>query len=1181
MYRAYVLFPIWLALATPGCATVSPVGGRSSDSLSTTSPPGVDPSRAYLPLSRIEPVPSTPARPPTLKQLSTRASRQIVKARKLVGEQRYTEAAIELERALRYDPNHPEIHRTLAMLHWEAGNIERAKTHVEKALDGNPDDAVARYIGGRCYVLDGNRLSAITAYRTALLCSDIDRDPEISALCHHHLAEALAAEGFLEAALEQYTTFEREALNLDAAATHPELATLLQSNRGSAGETKSTILEKLGRFAEAAEALAPMVTGARGEVALGLRYARLLMQAGRFDEALAAVRALPSNSNEVIELLFDIHRRAGHAERILDELRLRMAAREDQPALVLSLADMLMRLDRADDARRELRAYLDGHAGEHAVRALLADIHIGESAWDDALRVCAEGLGLEQDTDRTAELTAKIRALGMNGEAVSRLVRPPADAEPPAASYLRGVLAMSAGRLEEAENLFRRACEDRPGFVAGRVSLARLYLRTYRYDEALRIAGRGDPAVPEHALLELVLGELHERLDDIEKAELHFKAAARLNRADVEAMFLLAKLYARSRRGLQAQRQLRVLLENDPNHEAARELLVFTYIADRKIDVAVEELEELQRRATTATTKARCAALLDQVQQHDPAAYRRSLLAAIEQHGPDAATWIAIAESWDPDAEPEKRLEAYRSALAIDPGNEEAALGLVQASQRMLAFEEAAQQLETLLQRRPNRHSWRLGRYQRGRGLIELRWILQDYDAALALARSAETRADLDDLWRERYRVAIVQTLRQAGRDEEVLKQLKTWTELEPDGQEWAVLLAEEYLRQDQAALAIPILETIHKSDPSGVALSAVVQALVAADQHDRASQYILDRLDDDPENDDALFRLAGILAEAKRFDDALELLRNRLLRVLERQRFQDITIAVLTLAKRYSECLDLIEALTDEVMTLMRTVHEPNIRPRQGGDSDVSVMWLPDEPFTIERLHQRSAELRLHRAGVLIAAKEYGEARRQLTSWLDASRDPSARFEYLRRLAFCYRAQGNEPQASEILARALLLHPQDITLNNDVAYGWIDRGIRLDDAQRMIRYALFRAPRQEAYLDTYGWLQYKKGRFAEAKRWLLRATHGREDADPVVQDHLGDTCWRLGESKEAVRYWTAATKTVRERGEDNLVTDDENRVREHTQQKIDDAGAGRSPAVAPLAAEPSKDEDSHGAPDG
>lgn len=1172
-FRRFGVLLVWAAVATAGCASTGSFGDRSQDGSSGAGQAGIDVSRAYLPLTRIEPVPSRPVRPQGLKPLSARASRQIAKANRLVGEQRYTEAAIELERALRYDPNHHEIHRTLATLHWDAGNIERARTHARRALERNPNDAAAHYIDGRCHSLDGDNAAAIAAYRTALLCSGFERQDAIAALCHYHLAKALASEGYLEAALKQYSAFEMETATLlrratvSEAATPPETASLLSSNRGSAREAKSNILEMLGRFARAAEELAPLVAGAPGDASLSLRYAGLLTRAGRFDQALTAARAIPSDSEEVMELLFTIHQQAGHPERIIDELHERMVRRPEKAGLVLRLVEMLLRLGRGDDARRELEKYLERHPDAHMIRSRLADVHIAESAWLEALRVCAEGL--QRRAAPTVEFTAKITALAANEEAVGQLLRPPAEKESPGALYLRGALAISAGRLEEAEGLLRRAYDRRPDFVLARVELARVYFRSNRYEAAIHVADRTDSDTAEDARLETVLGEVYERLDDFDRAELHFRTATQLDRTDTKAMFALAKLYSQSRRGLRAQRQLLVLLEKEPDHEAAREMLALSYLAERKPDVAIEQFEELRRRATTPITKARCAAMLDQVHKGDAVAYREALLRALEQHAPDAATWVAVAESYDPNSEPEARLEAYHKALAIDADNEDVAIGLVQTSQYVLAFEDSAEWLKALLQRRPNRHSWRFGRFQRGRGLIELYWIIQDFDAALALARNAEARKDLDDLWRSRYRIAIVDTLRQAGRSEEALEQLKKWVEAEPDRREWATLLAEEYLRQDQAALAVPVLEEIHRSDATGAGLPSLVEALVAAGRHDRASQHVLDWLSDDPENDNAIMRLVGILVDAKRFDDALELVHNRLLRTLERQQFQNLAIALLAMAGRHDDGIDLVEALIDEVVTLMDAAVDPHGKPPEGQSAHETVIRLPDEPFTVAKLHRRLESLRRRLAGTLIAAKQYQTAEQRLSSWLDTSREPSDRFWYLRQLALCHRARGDEPRASEIIERALLLQPRDVTLNNDVAYGWIDQGVRLEEAERMIRYALSRVPQQAAYLDTYGWLLYKKGGFAEAKKWLLRAAGARGGADPVVQDHLGDACWRLDQSEEALRYWKGAVETLGKRGDDELNTDDQRRVRRRTQTKIDDAQAGRSPIVAPLAADP------------
>jgi tetratricopeptide (TPR) repeat protein len=544
------------------------------------------------------------------------------------------------------------------------------------------------------------------------------------------------------------------------------------------------------------------------------------------------------------------------------------------------------------------------------------------------------------------------------------------------------------------------------------------------------------------------------------------------------------------------------------------------------------------------------------------------LLDTVTQHGADASLWIAIAESYAADEEIEQKRDAYRQALGVEAENEEALLGVAQTSARLLEFEEAAEQLETLHRRRPRRFGWMLSTGDRGTpGLIELYWIVGDYEAASDLVRRAESTEGIDDTWKRRFRLAGVETLRLSGRRDEALARLKQWAEEFPDDRAWNATLALEYQRQGHGAEAVPIWEGLRRANPNDRdALRELVRALMDAKRYGRAEQYILEWLDDDPENDLAIRWLVTVLGGAERCDDGLELARSRLLHTLAREELQDQIVTLLSGEKRFTECLDFIEGLFDETTDLIRALLEGREGKEEEGPSRDRVVRRPNEPFSMERLQARVFELRLMRAAVLIESREFRTAEEELQSWLETAGTPDERFQYLIRLAESRRRGGNEQEANDVLARALTLRPSDSMMNNNVAYAWIDKGVRLDAGERMIRFAMSREPRQPAFLDTFGWLLYKKGEFGEAVKWLLRARAGRPD-DPVIHDHLGDAYWRLGRSEEAIGHWeaavVAAAKVSPERLENNA---DERRVRETGPQKIEDAREGREPAVAPVA---------------
>jgi tetratricopeptide (TPR) repeat protein len=105
----------------------------------------------------------------------------------------------------------------------------------------------------------------------------------------------------------------------------------------------------------------------------------------------------------------------------------------------------------------------------------------------------------------------------------------------------------------------------------------------------------------------------------------------------------------------------------------------------------------------------------------------------------------------------------------------------------------------------------------------------------------------------------------------------------------------------------------------------------------------------------------------------------------------------------------------------------------------------------------------------------------------------------------------------------------------NDLGYHLADQGRNLDEAERLVRLAIAvdaadrrktadPDPHNAAYLDSLGWVLFRKGKSAEAKDWLEKAAALPDGAaDGTVRDHLGDVCFRLGDKPAAKAHWEAA----------------------------------------------------------
>ena len=84
-------------------------------------------------------------------------------------------------------------------------------------------------------------------------------------------------------------------------------------------------------------------------------------------------------------------------------------------------------------------------------------------------------------------------------------------------------------------------------------------------------------------------------------------------------------------------------------------------------------------------------------------------------------------------------------------------------------------------------------------------------------------------------------------------------------------------------------------------------------------------------------------------------------------------------------------------------------------------------------------------------------------------------------------------------------------------------KDMNLDEAELMIRRALESEPNNASYLDSLGWVEFRKGQFDRALDELLRAAKTAEHADPVVFEHIGDTYLKLNRTREALEAWQKA----------------------------------------------------------
>lgn len=119
--------------------------------------------------------------------------------------------------------------------------------------------------------------------------------------------------------------------------------------------------------------------------------------------------------------------------------------------------------------------------------------------------------------------------------------------------------------------------------------------------------------------------------------------------------------------------------------------------------------------------------------------------------------------------------------------------------------------------------------------------------------------------------------------------------------------------------------------------------------------------------------------------------------------------------------------------------------------------------------------------------------------------------------LGFFYEGVGKHQEAITLWKRALTIDPVHAPTLNSLAYIYAEAGTNLDEAQRMVTKAIEKEPDNGSYIDTLGWIHFKKKDYAIALVQLKRALSFTKD--PVIYEHLVDVCIAQNQQAEAVSY--------------------------------------------------------------
>jgi tetratricopeptide (TPR) repeat protein len=599
-----------------------------------------------------------------------------------------------------------------------------------------------------------------------------------------------------------------------------------------------------------------------------------------------------------------------------------------------------------------------------------------------------------------------------------------------------------------------------------------------------------------HLYAELA-GVYGNRSEYVGKAIDYYKQALKL---DPGASFLfeeLTDLYIQSGRLKEAVTEAEDILKREPNNLDAHRILgrIYTRMIGDTQQGKINE--EMLRDATEQYEK---------ITAKDPK---------------DMESWLTLGRLYRTARNSVEAEKAYTQALALDPNNEDALTGLAIVYSDVGDTKKAIEKLQAVTNKDPNPRTLA--------ALASSYEQLHDYKSAAEVLRKA---IDLDPE-NSRIKRALAYNLLQSGGLDESLKYYKEFAEEDPHDTDALLRVAEIYREKRDFTKARETLDKAKAADPENLEV--------------RYEEVNL--LDKEGQTDKAIEALKSVLkdTERKSYSESEKAIRLNLL-----ERLGDLYRG----ANQNQAAIDTFRQMADldpdsgaraevQIVDAYRTAKDfKNAR----AEADAAIKKYPDE-YALKRaqafvladmgkVDQGVSELRgllkgdRDRETQLAIAEVYERAKRfeDMGKPLDAAEKlsetkPDKETVYFMRGAMYERLKNFDASEAEF-RKVLELDPDSAGALNYLGYMLADRGVRLDEAQKMIARALELDPDNGAYLDSLGWVYYRQNRLDDAVQTLVRAlSKSGVGDDPTVHDHLGDVYLKLGKTKDAITQWQASLK--------------------------------------------------------
>ncbi|MFN8712108.1 MAG: tetratricopeptide repeat protein [Bacteroidota bacterium] len=488
----------------------------------------------------------------------------------------------------------------------------------------------------------------------------------------------------------------------------------------------------------------------------------------------------------------------------------------------------------------------------------------------------------------------------------------------------------------------------------------------------------------------------------------------------------------------------------------------------------------------------------------------------LELNPSNAAANYELAGIYRDQKQPDRALKYAMRADSLHPENDWYKLRHAQILSDLGQHEKAMKLMKQLAERHPGKAFWQYEYAAAQLRAGDSKSALTTYDRIEKLEGKSDTLA-----------VRRIAVYKATGDNAAIVKVLEDQITAAPRNERNYIVLADEYVRQENQAAATRTQERRAAAFPSGAAAQLDLALLQrAAGKNREAFRTAVNGFSIPAEEE----RKAQLLQTWYPGGDSLKLgaadlaEADTLCAILRRVHpdYAGSWAASAVFLKQRNNILEAREACRKAIMLdkgpwlpwkmLLEFNNMLGDNAAQLRESREATELFPQQPLTW-----------LYYGSQLMLEKKYREAIDPLETGASyVYEDPELELKFRYRIIDAYRETGDEKEVVNICKRMIKHFPENNTFIYELCASYSRQRIELADAQERMNALCVANPNNATFFSLLGYIDYQLSEYTVALQHLQQALK-LNASDPLTNERMGDLQLALENKDEAVRYWKIA----------------------------------------------------------